>query len=47
MKRLAHKNRSTLYMTLLALYSAFLSRLSGQDDIVIGSPIAGHPPCRP
>ncbi|WP_276735262.1 non-ribosomal peptide synthetase [Bacillus sp. (in: firmicutes)] len=42
-KRLAHKNRSTLYMTLLALYSAFLSRLSGQDDIVIGSPIAGRP----
>ncbi|WP_432339519.1 amino acid adenylation domain-containing protein [Bacillus tequilensis] len=43
LKRLAHKNRSTLYMTLLALYSAFLSRLSGQDDIVIGSPIAGRP----
>ncbi|MEC0538176.1 amino acid adenylation domain-containing protein [Bacillus inaquosorum] len=42
-KRLANKNRSTLYMTLLALYSAFLSRLSGQDDIVIGSPIAGRP----
>ncbi|MER0465954.1 amino acid adenylation domain-containing protein, partial [Bacillus cabrialesii subsp. cabrialesii] len=42
-KRLSHKNRSTLYMTLLALYSAFLSRLSGQDDIVIGSPIAGRP----
>ncbi|USP93625.1 non-ribosomal peptide synthetase, partial [Bacillus vallismortis] len=42
-KRLAHKNSSTLYMTLLALYSAFLSRLSGQDDIVIGSPIAGRP----
>lgn len=30
-------------MTLLALYSAFLSRLSGQEDIVIGSPIAGRP----
>ncbi|MHA6486325.1 amino acid adenylation domain-containing protein [Bacillus cabrialesii] len=42
-KRLARQNRSTLYMTLLALYSAFLSRLSGQDDIVIGSPIAGRP----
>ncbi|WP_460267414.1 condensation domain-containing protein, partial [Clostridium tertium] len=42
-KQLAHKNSSTLYMTLLALYSAFLSRLSAQDDIVIGSPIAGRP----
>ncbi|WP_039074100.1 non-ribosomal peptide synthetase [Bacillus sp. MSP13] len=42
-KRIARQNRSTLYMTLLALYSAFLSRVSGQDDIVIGSPIAGRP----
>ncbi|MCY8548284.1 condensation domain-containing protein, partial [Bacillus vallismortis] len=42
-KRIARQNRSTLYMTLVALYSAFLSRVSGQDDIVIGSPIAGRP----
>ncbi|MGG1240886.1 amino acid adenylation domain-containing protein, partial [Bacillus sonorensis] len=42
-KQLARKNGSTLYMTLVALYSTFLSRLCGQEDIVIGSPIAGRP----
>ena len=32
-------------MTLLAAFQVLLSRLSGQDDIVVGSPIAGrrHP----
>ncbi|QFY82157.1 amino acid adenylation domain-containing protein [Bacillus subtilis] len=41
--KLARENGSTLYMVLLAAYTAFLSRLSGQEDIIVGSPIAGRP----
>ncbi|MGG5776138.1 plipastatin non-ribosomal peptide synthetase PpsC [Bacillus subtilis] len=40
--KLARENGSTLYMVLLAAYTAFLSRLSGQEDIIVGSPIAGR-----
>nr|UXE44649.1 linear gramicidin synthase subunit B [uncultured bacterium] len=32
----------TLYMTALAAFQALLARYSGQDDIVVGSPIAGR-----
>ncbi|HET6763277.1 MAG TPA: amino acid adenylation domain-containing protein, partial [Longimicrobiaceae bacterium] len=32
----------TLYMTVLAAFSVVLGRWSGQDDVVIGSPIAGR-----
>ncbi|WP_434517827.1 plipastatin non-ribosomal peptide synthetase PpsC [Bacillus subtilis] len=41
--KLARENGSTLYMVLLAAYTVFLSRLSGQEDIIVGSPIAGRP----
>lgn len=42
---LAERQGVTLYMLLLAVYSVFLSRYSGQNDLVIGTPIAGrkHP----
>lgn len=36
-------NIATLYMTLLASYNVLLSKYSGQEDIVVGSPIAGRP----
>jgi amino acid adenylation domain-containing protein len=39
---LKHCGRSTLYMTLLAAFAVLLHRYSGQDDIVIGSPIANR-----
>ncbi|MED1805344.1 surfactin non-ribosomal peptide synthetase SrfAA [Bacillus subtilis] len=42
LRRLAKEMDSTLYMVLLASYSAFLSKLSGQDDIIVGSPVAGR-----
>ncbi|MGK4329265.1 amino acid adenylation domain-containing protein [Lonsdalea quercina] len=42
LKTLGQQHGCTLYMTLLAGWSALMSRLSGQDDIVIGSPIAGR-----
>ncbi|MCP5053344.1 MAG: amino acid adenylation domain-containing protein, partial [bacterium] len=33
---------TTLYMVLLSLYTILLSRLSGQEEIVIGTPVAGR-----
>ena len=34
--------RSTLYMTLLTAFAVLMHRYSGQDDIVVGSPIANR-----
>src|SRR5262249_747860 len=42
LKELGRKHRTTLHMTLLAGWAALLSRLSGQEDIVIGSPVANR-----
>lgn len=42
LKRLSQESGVTLYMTLLSAYVILLSRYSGQNDIVIGSPIAGR-----
>ncbi len=44
-RSMAKSNNVTLYMALLAAYSALLQRWSGQTDLVIGSPIANrnHP----
>lgn len=42
LKSLARKNQATLYMTLLAAFGVLLARYSGQDDIVVGSPIANR-----
>ncbi|MFD2169077.1 amino acid adenylation domain-containing protein [Tumebacillus lipolyticus] len=39
---LSKKEGATLYMTMLAAYSALLCRYSGQEDIAIGSAIAGR-----
>ncbi|MGG2065340.1 non-ribosomal peptide synthase/polyketide synthase [Bacillus sp. S14(2024)] len=33
---------ATLFMTLLAAYQSFLSRYTGQEDILVGSPIANR-----
>ncbi|MDI3412142.1 condensation domain-containing protein [Bacillus sonorensis] len=40
---LVQKSESTLYIVLLAAYQTLLSRYSGQDDIIVGSPVAGRP----
>ncbi len=42
LSRFSRSENATLYMTLLAAYQALLYRYSGQDDIVIGSPIANR-----
>ncbi|WP_187355522.1 non-ribosomal peptide synthetase [Paenibacillus tengchongensis] len=43
LRRLAKEKGSTMYMVLLSALHILLSKYSGQDDIVIGSPIAGRP----
>src|SRR5581483_6687722 len=40
--RFARQERATLYMTLLAAYQALLLRLTGQDDICVGSPVSSR-----
>jgi amino acid adenylation domain-containing protein len=44
-RRLARENGASVFMTLLAAYSALLARHSGQSDIAVGAPIANrtHP----
>ncbi|NIM15388.1 MAG: amino acid adenylation domain-containing protein, partial [Candidatus Aminicenantes bacterium] len=42
LKALALDRDVTLYMLLLALYNVLLSKLSGQDDMIIGTPVAGR-----
>ncbi|MCG6576907.1 non-ribosomal peptide synthetase, partial [Pseudomonas sp. AF32] len=42
LKALSQRHGVTLYMTLMAAWAALLSRLSGQDDVVIGSPAANR-----
>jgi amino acid adenylation domain-containing protein len=40
--RLSREEGATLFMTLLAAFQTLLFRYSGQEDIVVGSPVAGR-----
>ncbi|WP_338552863.1 non-ribosomal peptide synthase/polyketide synthase [Paenibacillus sp. KS-LC4] len=42
LKRIAAENGATLYMVLLAAYTILLQKYTGQEDIVVGTPIAGR-----
>ncbi|MGD2147544.1 MAG: condensation domain-containing protein, partial [Anaerolineae bacterium] len=42
LKRLSRHEGATLFMTLLAAFQVLLYRYSGQEDIVVGTPIAGR-----
>ncbi|MFN6465769.1 MAG: non-ribosomal peptide synthetase [Nostoc sp. DedVER02] len=42
LKELSHKSGTTLFMTLMAAYAALLFRYSGQQDILLGTPIASR-----
>ncbi|WP_431809072.1 amino acid adenylation domain-containing protein [Brevibacillus agri] len=42
LQNLAHSTETTLFMVMLAAFTVLLSRLSGQDDIVVGTPISGR-----
>ncbi|MGC2743394.1 MAG: condensation domain-containing protein, partial [Candidatus Angelobacter sp.] len=41
-RQFSHDSHSTLYMTLLAAFGVLLARYSGEDDILVGSPIANR-----
>ncbi|TXH57413.1 MAG: amino acid adenylation domain-containing protein [Burkholderiaceae bacterium] len=41
-RRFGAETDATLFMTLLAAYALLLSRLSGQHDLVIGTPVRGR-----
>ncbi len=41
-RAIGRREGATLFMTLLAAFQALLSRYSGQDDVVVGTPIAGR-----
>ncbi|MCP5048428.1 MAG: AMP-binding protein, partial [bacterium] len=41
-KQLVSSSGATLYMVLLAVYTILLSKVSGQEDIVVGTPIAAR-----
>ncbi len=40
--KLGRRENATLFMTLLSAFSILLSRYSGQEEVVIGSPVAGR-----
>ncbi|HEV7505789.1 MAG TPA: condensation domain-containing protein, partial [Thermoanaerobaculia bacterium] len=42
LRELSRQQGVTLFMTLLAVYQMMLHRLSGQDDVVVGSPVANR-----
>ena len=42
LKALSRQQGATLFMTLLAAWQVLLARYSGQDDIVVGTPIANR-----
>ncbi|MGK5631173.1 amino acid adenylation domain-containing protein [Streptomyces sp. URMC 123] len=44
LRKFSARRRGTLFMTLLAGYAATLHRITGQEDIVVGTPISRRPP---
>jgi amino acid adenylation domain-containing protein len=42
LRGLSRKHSTTMYMTVLAGWAALLVRLSGQDEVVIGTPVANR-----
>ena len=42
LKSIAETDGATLFMVLLSIYNILLSKLSNQEDIVIGTPVAGR-----
>ncbi|MFL6660993.1 MAG: non-ribosomal peptide synthetase [Rhizobacter sp.] len=44
LEQLARDGNATLFMALLAVFKVLLARCSAQDDIAVGSPVAGRGP---
>jgi len=42
LREIANQTQTTMTTLLLGIFSIFLSKLSGQEDIVIGTPVAGR-----
>ena len=42
LREMSKENNTTMFMNLIAIYNIFLSKLTGQEDIVVGLPIAGR-----
>ncbi|WP_345144871.1 amino acid adenylation domain-containing protein, partial [Dactylosporangium darangshiense] len=42
LRELSRQHGTTMFMTLTAAYAVFLARHTGQDDILIGTPVAGR-----
>ncbi|HKV42834.1 MAG TPA: amino acid adenylation domain-containing protein, partial [Blastocatellia bacterium] len=42
LSELSRKNRTTLFVLLMALYEFLLAQYAGQEDVVVGTPIAGR-----
>ena len=42
LKELSRRQRATLFMTLLGAWAALMGRLSGQEEVVIGIPVANR-----
>jgi amino acid adenylation domain-containing protein len=42
LRRLGRRRGATLFMVLLAAFQALLARFTGQDDVLVGSPLAGR-----
>ncbi|MBL6449331.1 amino acid adenylation domain-containing protein [Fulvivirga sp. 29W222] len=42
LRQISQLEGSTMFMTLLSMYSVLLSKLSNQEDLVIGTPVAGR-----
>ncbi|NIM16759.1 MAG: hypothetical protein GTO45_32620, partial [Candidatus Aminicenantes bacterium] len=40
--QLALAENASLYMVLLSFYTIFLAKVTGQEDIVVGTPVAGR-----
>jgi len=43
LRKVALNTGTTLYMQLLAVYNVLLSKYTGQEDIIVGSPVGGRP----
>ncbi len=43
LREFASQRGGTLFMAVLAIYNVLLSRYTGQEDIIVGTPVAGRP----
>ncbi len=42
LRNISSEHNTTMFMNLIAIYNIFLAKLTGQEDIVVGLPIAGR-----